>query len=105
MNAMPPGRILAALVIAAAAASAGAETNDITDSASAVRAAKHYTKGQCTAESPCTYKALREGKQWRVRVQLSKRKSAREVAQANPGGSIILYFDTGGNLIRRLDAD
>lgn len=105
MNALPHRRILAALVIATASLGAGAGANGITDADSAILAAKRYTKGQCSAESPCTYKALHEGKQWRVRVQLSKRKTAREVAQPTPGGSIILYFDSDGNLIRRLDAD
>ena len=105
MDALPLRPILAVLVLAAAASSFGAGANDITDSASAIQAAKRYTKGQCTTASPCTYKAQRDGKQWRVWVQLSKRKTAREVAQPNPGGSIVLYFDASGNLVRRLDAD
>jgi len=102
---MPHFRVLAVLAIAAASPGLGAETNGITDADSAIRAAKRYTKGQCTERSPCTYKALHEGRQWRVRVQLSKRKAAQETAQKIPGGSIILYFDADGNLIRRLDAD
>jgi hypothetical protein len=105
MNAARQCRLLAAIAIAAASLGAVAEPSAITDAESAIAAARRYTKGQCTPESPCTYKAQHEGRQWRVRVQLSKRKTAREVAQQNPGGSIILYFDTGGNLIRRLDAD
>jgi hypothetical protein len=104
MNVLALRRILAVLAIAAASG-AGAESNDITDAASAVRAAKRYTKGQCPAEAPCTYKAQPDGRQWRVWVQLSKRKTGKEVAQPNPGGSIILYFDASGNLVRRLEAD
>ncbi len=67
---------------------------DITDAASAVETAKKYVKARCTAEKPCKFKPEREGNQWRVWVKLP-----------NPGGSLVLYFDTKGNLLRRLEAD
>lgn len=64
----------------------------ITDSASAVEAAKRYTKARCTATAPCRYKAERDGKQWRVWVQ-------------HAAGKLVLSFDAEGNLLRRLEAD
>jgi hypothetical protein len=94
-------RILAVLAFAAAGLAAAAESNAITDANSAVRAAKRFTKGQCTAKVPCTYKAQRDGKQWRVWVRQTK-------AEAASGGArrtIVLTFDDNGTLLRRLEAD
>ena len=84
-------RVAAALWLGAAAL---AFADDITDAASAVAAAQRYVKARCTPEKPCKFKPEREGKQWRVWVKLPP-----------PGGSLVLYFDTKGNLLRRLEAD
>ena len=97
--------LLTAMVAAALGLKVGAGTTEITDAASAIRAAKNYTKGRCTNETPCTYKPEHEGKQWRVWVQLTRRNSPREVARPYPGGTIILYFDESGKLLRRLEGD
>ena len=83
----------------------GAEVAGIADSATAIEAAKHYLKARCTSETPCTFKPQHEGKQWRVWVRLTKRNSASEAPQPYPGGTLILYFDEKGTLIRRLEGD
>lgn len=64
----------------------------IHDSAGAIEAARRHTKARCTASAPCKYKAQRDGKQWRVWVE-------------HAGGTLVLYFDAEGNLLRRLEAD
>jgi hypothetical protein len=89
----------------AATVAFGAEVAGITDSASAIDAAKHYLKARCTSETPCTFKPQHEGKQWRVWVQLTKRNSASEAPRHYPGGTLILYFDAKGTLLRRLEGD
>ena len=93
------------MVAATAGLNAAAGSTEIADAESAIRAAKLYTKGRCNAETPCTYKPEHEGKQWRVWVQLTRRNSPREVARPYPGGTIILYFDESGKLLRRLEGD
>ena len=90
---------LAALIVSVATLSMASEPPAIRDAASAVEAAKRYVRGRCTAEAKCTFKAEREGKQWRVWVQPAKRGSSRDAA------SVILFFDTNGNLIRRLEGE
>ena len=94
--------MLAAGAMTLALAQAGSE---ITDASSAVEVAKRYVKGRCTAETPCTYRPEREGKQWRVWVQLTKRDAANQAPRPYPGGTLILYFDAKGNLLRRLEGD
>jgi hypothetical protein len=94
--------VIAALTISLVAA---AESSAITDTASAVRAAKRYTKASCNTATPCTYKAQREGKQWRVAVKLTKRSSPQGTAHLYPGGDMFLYFDASGHLIRRLSSE
>lgn len=89
----------------AAAVALGAEGAPITDNASAVEAARHYLKARCTPETPCTFKPQREGKQWRVWVRLTRRNSANQAPRTFPGGTLILYFNSKGSLLRRLEAD
>jgi len=96
---------LGALVGIAAAAAFGAEKSPITDNASAIEAAKRYLKARCTTETPCTFKPEHEGKQWRVWVQLTKRTAPNRGPVHYPGGTLILYFDEGGNLTRRLEGE
>lgn len=90
-------RIAAAVASSAIAVALAADP--ITDAASAVEAAKRYVKARCTAAAPCRFKPQREGKQWRVRVELPKRNARAET------GHIVLFFDMDGNLIRRLETD
>lgn len=87
-------RAAAILCLGAAAIALADSSAGITDAASAIEVARKYVKGRCTAEKPCKFKPEREGNQWRVWVKLP-----------NPGGSLVLYFDTKGNLLRRLEAD
>jgi hypothetical protein len=96
---------LAALAGIAAAVAFGAEPAGITDNASAISAAKRYLKARCTTETPCKFKAEHEGKQWRVWVHLTKRRTPHAAPQPYPGGTLVLYFDANGNLTRRLEAD
>ena len=84
---------------------AAAESSAITDAAAAVLAAKRYTKASCNAVTPCTNKAQREGRQWRVAVKLTKRNSSRGAARPYAGGDMFLYFDPQGHLIRRLGGE
>jgi len=95
------GATLAMLVPAAAP---GAESTKVTDQASAIQAAKRYTKAQCT-DTPCNYKARREGKQWNVWVEFTKRASPRAAPKPYPGGHVILYFDAEGSLVRRIQGE
>jgi len=83
---------------------AWAQSAKITDKPSAVEAAKRYTKGRCTPRAPCTFRAEREGKQWRVWVHLSKRDQAR-AGTPESERYIILFFDADGNLLRRIEGE
>jgi len=85
--------------------SVGAESTRITDEASAIAAAKRYTKARCAKETPCEFRARREGKQWNVMVEFSKRGSSREIAQRYPGGHVLLYFNEQGQLVRRVEGE
>lgn len=96
---------LVALVAASAAGALGADGLRITDNASAIAAAKRYLKARCTTETPCKFKPEHEGKQWRVWVQLTKRNSENEAPRPYPGGTLILYFDEKGTLMRRLEGE
>lgn len=94
-----------AVLAFAAAAAFASDAMPIVDNASAVEAAKHYLKARCTPETPCTFKPQHEGKQWRVWVQLTRRGSANAAPHPYPGGTLILYFDAKGSLLRRLEGD
>jgi hypothetical protein len=87
-------RLIAILGVCAATFAFANGGAGITDAASAVEAARKYVKARCPPEKPCKFKPEREGKQWRVWVKLPP-----------PAGSLVLYFDTEGNLLRRLEAD
>ena len=100
-----PHKLLTAVAALTISLAAAAESSAITNAASAVLAAKRYTKGSCNAATPCTYKAQREGKQWRVAVKLTKRNSPRGAALPYPGGDLFLFFDARGNLLRRLNGE
>ena len=82
-----------------------ADSTQITDEASAIAAAKRYTKARCTSKTPCEFRARREGKQWNVYVEFTKRNDPREIAQKYPGGHVILYFNQQGQLVRRLEGE
>ena len=73
--------------------------------ADAIETAKKFVRARCTTETPCKYRAEREGSRWRVWVDLTKKHSPRDKAHPYPGGHIVLYFDAGGNLLRRVDGD
>jgi Tfp pilus assembly protein FimT len=93
--------ILAALALAAAPCAWG-DSSKIADKASAIEAAKRYTRGRCTSQAPCTFRAEREGRQWRVWVHLSRRDPQRGAAPDSER-YVILFFDSDGNLIRRVE--
>ena len=97
--------ILGVLILAATVMAVAAPESGVTDSASAMNAAKRYMKTRCTAETPCKFKPEHEGKQWRVWVQLTRRNSPNAAPQPYPGGTVILYFDEDGSLKRRLEGD
>ena len=96
---------IASLSAIAAAVAFGANASGITDDASAIEAAKRYLKARCTAGTPCKFKPEQEGKQWRVWVQLTRRNAANQAPRPYPGGTLILYFDAKGSLLRRLEGD
>lgn len=96
--------LLCAALVAATAALAG-EGSRITSKAAAIDAAKRYLKGRCNAQTPCKFRPEHEGRQWRVWVQLTRREAANRAPHPYPGGTLVLYFDENGNLIRRLEAD
>jgi hypothetical protein len=82
-----------------------AEPTRVTDEASAIAAAKRYTKARCAKETPCEFRARREGQQWNVMVEFTKRSNPREVAQRYPGGHVLLYFNQQGQLVRRVEGE
>ena len=82
-----------------------AESTRVTDEASAIAAAKRYTKARCNTETPCEFRARREGKRWNVLVEFTKRSRPNEVAQRYPGGHVLLYFNEQGQLERRVEVE
>jgi hypothetical protein len=98
------GLVSIGAIVASVAAFAG-ESAQITDEASAIAAAKRYTKARCTTETPCEFRARREGKQWNVFVELTKRNRPGEIAQRYPGGHVLLYFNRQGQLVRRVEGE
>jgi hypothetical protein len=98
------GMFASALLVLAAAASAN-DTTRVTDEASAIAAAKRYTKARCKPETPCHFQARREGKQWNVFVEFTKRNNSREIANRYPGGHVLLYFNEEGQLVRRVQGE
>ena len=86
-------------------AAVAAESTSVTDEASAIAAAKRYTKARCTAATPCEFRARREGNQWNVFVEFSKRNRPGEIAQRFPGGHVLLYFNQQGQLVRRVEGE
>jgi hypothetical protein len=98
------GYLLSIAAVSAGVAGA-AESTQVTDEASAIAAAKRYTKARCTKETPCEFRARREGKQWNVMVEFPKRNNPREIAQRYPGGHVLLYFNQHGQLVRRVEGE
>ena len=98
-------RGFASIVAVVGCVAVGAESTSVTDEASAIAAAKRYTKARCTAEAPCEFRARREGKQWNVFVEFTKRNRPGEIAQRFPGGHVLLYFNQQGQLVRRVEGE
>jgi hypothetical protein len=88
-----------------AGAAIAADSTAITDEASAIAAAKRYTRSRCTQATPCEFRARREGRQWNVMVEFSKRNKPREITQRPAGGHVLLYFNQEGQLVRRVEGD
>ena len=100
------GKLLVAAVFTSMMAfTAHAQTKPIDSPEAAIEAAKRWTKARCNTETPCTLKPEREGSQWRVWVQLTRRNAPNAAPQPYPGGTLIFYFDLKGNLLRRLEGD
>ena len=95
---------LSAILVFVAATAAASESSQIKDEASAIAAAKRYTKAQCT-ETPCKYRAQREGKQWNVWVDFTKRSRPGATPQPYHGGHVILCFNEEGQLVRRIKGE
>jgi hypothetical protein len=96
-------RLLTILLFSTTGATADASTR-VTDEASAIAAAKRYTKAQCT-DTPCQYRPRREGKQWNVWVDFTKRDRPGAKPQPYHGGHVILYFNEAGQLVRRIKGE
>jgi len=99
-----------ALLIAIGAICAGgairaAAAEPIGDRAAALRAGQTYMKARCTERTPCRFRAERDGRQWRVWVRLSERNARGQAVYPSPGKQVVLTFDAGGNLIRRLEVE
>ena len=95
--------LLAAGLFCAASAWSN-ESSRVTDEASAIAAAKKYTKAQCT-ETPCQYRPRREGKQWNVWVEFTRRDRPGAKPLPYDGGHVILYFNEEGQLVRRIKGE
>ena len=85
--------------------SSNANSAQVADEASAIRAAMIYTRDRCSNETPCTFRPKREEKLWSVRVQFTRSKAPGEKATPYPGGYVILYLDGEGKLVRRVDGE
>jgi hypothetical protein len=95
---------LSTVLLFAASAVAWASSGRVTDEASAIAAAKKYVKAQCAAEKPCHFKPRREGSQWNVLVEFTKRNAAGNL-ERYPGGHVLLYFNQEGQLVRRVKGE
>ena len=95
-------RAFAKVVALVAGAALEAVAAPITDEASAIAAARKYTKARC-AVAPCTFKPRREGKQWNVWVEFTRRHAPGEKPRPYHGGHVILYFDSEGRLVKRIE--
>jgi hypothetical protein len=100
---MKVGTLLTILLFSATGTAADGSTR-VTDEASAIAAAKRYTKAQCT-DTPCQYRPRREGKQWNVWVDFTKRDRPGSKPQPYHGGHVILYFNEAGQLVRRIKGE
>ncbi len=98
-------RAIAGAVAVLASLGVAAESAQVIDEASAIAAAKRYTKARCTKAAPCEFRARREGSQWNVMVEFSKRSHPGEIAQKFPGGHVLLYFNQQGQLVRRVEGE
>jgi hypothetical protein len=98
-------RGIASAIVVLVGVAVAAESTQVTDEASAIAAAKRYTKARCTADRPCEFLARREGKQWNVLVEFSKRSNPGEIAQRYPGGHVLLYFNQQGQMVRRVEGE
>jgi hypothetical protein len=96
---------MALVITLLASAASRAHAAEITDEASAVAAAKRYTKARCSEKRPCEFRARREGSQWNVLVEFSRRGERGEVANKHPGGHLLLYFNRQGQLVRRVEGE
>jgi hypothetical protein len=92
------------IVVLAAIGVVSAERALVTDEASAIATAKKYVKAQCAAEKPCHFKPRREGSQWNVLVEFTKRNEAGKL-ERYPGGHVLLYFNQEGQLVRRVNGE
>ena len=97
-------RGLWAVLLCSAAPAVADESTRVADEASAVAAAKRYTKAQCT-DTPCHYRARREGRQWNVWVDFTRRERPGAKPQPYHGGHVILYFNEEGQLVRRIKGE
>jgi hypothetical protein len=95
---------LSIVLLFAASPIAWANSSRVTDEASAIAAAKKYVKAQCAAEKPCHFKPRREGSQWNVLVEFTKRNEAGNFDRY-PGGHVLLYFNQEGQLVRRVNGE
>lgn len=91
------------IVVFAASTAVWANSGRVTDEASAIAVAKKYVKAQCT-ETPCHFTPRREGSQWNVMVEFTKRNAAGKLDRY-PGGHVLLYFNQEGQLVRRVKGE
>jgi hypothetical protein len=97
-------RAIWTIAMFAASAVAWANAGRVTDEASAIAVAKKYVKAQCTSETPCHFTPRREGSQWNVLVEFTKRNAAGKLDRY-PGGHVLLYFNQEGQLVRRVKGE
>ena len=75
----------------------------VVDEASGIAEASKYVKSRCTDDTPCRFKPRREGRQWNVWVEFTKRAGPGHKPRPYHGGHVILYFDAEGRLVRRIE--
>ena len=97
-------RYIPVILVLAFGVAVAAEPGRLTDEASAIAAAKKYVKARCTAETPCHFTPRREGSQWNVLVEFTKR-NRQGKPERYPEGHVLLYFNQEGQLVRRVNGE
>ena len=86
------------VIVACAALGSVGHAGEFTE-ARAIGVAKAATAKDCSQATPCTFKAQRQDKLWRVYVGFTKRNSPNEAPFPYPGGFVEFLVDDYGKIV------